>query len=94
LHFPIAESRALVEFAPDAIRHEFGDVDLATAAHYVRPEKYAQLLRDLKPKFVQHPSSKVRVHRILRAFGSDLERTYIDLPRTRTAAIDVGHKSL
>ena len=42
----------------------------------------------LKPKFIHHPDSKKHIQQMLRDTGCDLEKTYFDVPRMRTATSD------
>jgi hypothetical protein len=88
VYSPTAASNALVEFSRGMIRDAFGELDPTTAQHHMPVEKYAQLLADLKPKFIHHPASKVCIQAILRDFACDPERTYFDVPRMRTATSD------
>jgi hypothetical protein len=81
-------STALVELARALIREAFGDKDPETAQYVMPVEEYAAVLADLKPKFIHHPESKRCIQGILRDAGCDLERTYFDVPRMRTATSD------
>jgi hypothetical protein len=51
-------------------------------------EQYAALLADLKPRFIHHPESKRWIRGILQERVCDLEKTYFDVPRLRTATSD------
>jgi hypothetical protein len=51
-------------------------------------EEFAELLAELKPKFIHHPNSKERIRSLLASFGCDLDRTYFDVPRMRTSTSD------
>lgn len=81
-------SLELVELARRLIRDAFGDLDPETAQYHMPPDQYASLLADLKPKFIHHPESKAYIQGLLRELGCDLEKTYFDLPRMRTATSD------
>src|SRR4051812_21515215 len=81
-------SRSLVEHARRMIRDAFGDLDPELAQHHMPAEKYAELLADLKPKFIHHPDSKKYIQQILRETGCDPDQTYFDVPRMRTATSD------
>ena len=50
--------------------------------------RYADLLGKLKPAFIHHPESKRHLQNVLDEFGCDLEKTYFDVPRMRTATSD------
>jgi hypothetical protein len=81
----LPSSLALVELARDLIRQAFGKRDPELAQYEMPVEEYAALLADLKPKFIHHPRSKECIQGILREMGCDLEKTYFDVPRMRTA---------
>jgi hypothetical protein len=81
-------SLALVEFARTLIREAFGSLDPETAQYHMPVEEYAALLAELKPKFIHHERSKTLIQGILREVGCDLEKTYFDVPRMRTATSD------
>ena len=82
---PVKSSLALVEFARELIREAFGDLDPREAQHSLPVERYVAILTALKPKFINHPTSRDLVRGILADLGCDPERTYFDVPRMRTA---------
>lgn len=88
VYSPTRSSLALVEFARSMIREAFGDLDPETAQYQMPVEEYAALLADLKPRFIHHSRSKELVRGILQNLGCDLQRTYFDVPRMRTATSD------
>ncbi len=79
------ESLALIEHARTLIAEAFGAADPQTAQHDMSVEDFAALLAELKPKFIHHPESKERIRALLASYGCDLDRTYFDVPRTRTS---------
>jgi hypothetical protein len=85
---PTPSSLALVNLARELIQDAFGDLDPETAQYHLPVEQYAAVLADLKPKFIHHPESKRCIQGILRELGCDLEKTYFDVPRMRTATSD------
>ncbi|MFZ3215825.1 MAG: hypothetical protein WA192_07180 [Candidatus Acidiferrales bacterium] len=48
-------------------------------------ERCVEVLAELKPKFIHHLRSKELIQGILAERGCDLEKTYFDVPRLRTA---------
>ena len=50
------------------------------------PERYVEILADLKPTFIHHPRAKELIAGLLAELGCDIERTYFDVPRLRTMA--------
>jgi len=81
-------SRKLVELARTLIGEAFGSLDPETAQYEMSVERYAAILAELKPKFIHHPDAKTHIRDILREVGCDLEKTYFDVPRMRTATSD------
>jgi len=86
-------SLAFVDFAREMIREAFGSLDPETAQYHMPVEEYAALLAQLKPKFIHHPKSKQYIQEILKTLHCDLEQTYFDVPRMRTATSDDYLKS-
>jgi hypothetical protein len=82
------ESLALVEHARGLIAEAFGSNDPQTAQFDMPVEDFAALLAQLKPEFIHHPESKLRIRALLEAFRCDLEKTYFDVPRMRTSTAD------
>ena len=56
------------------------------AQESMAPERYVEILAELKPKFIHHPTAKEMIARLLGELGCDLEKTYFDVPRLRTMA--------
>src|SRR5205809_6794781 len=82
---PTRASLALVELAKELIAEAFGGRDAERAQFEMAVEDYAPLLATLKPKFIHDPRAKKCIQGILRETGCDLEKTYFDVPRMRTA---------
>ena len=85
VYSPTPSSVALVELARELIKDAFGSLDPEIAQYKMPVEPYAAILAELKPKFIHHPDSKTCIQGILRELGCDLEKTYFDVPRMRTA---------
>jgi hypothetical protein len=85
---PCPSSVALCEFAREMIEEAFGSLDPTTAQYNMSVEQYVAILAELKPKFIHHPKSKQFIQRILKELGCDLNKTYFDVPRMRTATSD------
>jgi hypothetical protein len=79
------QSLALVEHARRLIDGAFGGTDPQTAQFDITVEDFAAVLAELKPKFIHHVESKLRIRDLLAAFRCDLDRTYFDVPRMRTS---------
>jgi len=85
---PTPSSLAFVELARGLLREAFGELDPETAQYDIVVEEYAALLADLKPRFIHDPRSKDCIQGILRETGCDLQKTYFDVPRMRSATSD------
>jgi hypothetical protein len=85
LYSPRTSVLALCNFARSLAEEAFAPLHPTLAQHHLAPEKYAQILRQLKSTFINHPHAKVLIQNILREMGCDLEKTYFDVPRMRTA---------
>ena len=75
----------LCRLAQELIEDAFGPRDPLKVHESVTAEKCAETLAILKPKFIHHPQAKVYVQGMLEELGCNLEKTYFDLPRMRTA---------
>jgi hypothetical protein len=81
-------SRALVDLARTLIGEAFGAIEPETAQYHMPAERYAAILAELKPRFIHHPDCKRLIPRMLQELGCDLDKTYFDVPRMRTATSD------
>jgi len=88
VYSPTPGTLALVELARELIRASFGNLDPETAQYHLPVERYAEILAELKPRFIHHPDAKKIIPQILAERGCDLEKTYFDVPRLRTATSD------
>ena len=75
----------LCELANELIRESFGVDDPLAVHETMPPQKMAEILAVLKPKFIHHPKAKQYIQEILAETGCDLDKTYFDVPRMRTA---------
>jgi len=82
---PSASVRKLTDFARGLIEEAFAPLDPRTAHASLPVERCAEILADLKPRFIHHPRSKQHIQAILAELGYDLHKTYFDVPRMRTA---------
>lgn len=76
------------EFAAQLIRESFEGMDPETAQHELPVERFVQILKELKPRFIHHPESKRFLELILVERGCDAESTYYDVPRLRSSTSD------
>ncbi|MEH1992979.1 hypothetical protein [Nostoc sp.] len=85
---PCASAIALCDFARGLVEEAFAPLDPREAQHSLPVEKYVEILTQLKPTFIHHPESKQLIQGILKESGCDLNKTYFDVPRLRTATSD------
>jgi hypothetical protein len=78
-------TRALCQFARELTEEAFAPLHPCDAQHELPVEKYVAVLAELKPKFIHHPRCKELIPALLAEFGCDLDQTYFDVPRLRTA---------
>jgi hypothetical protein len=88
VYSPTPSALGLVSLCRDLIRDAFGSLDPETAQYQLPVEEYAGILAQLKPKFIHHPEAKRFIQGMLVERGCDLEKTYFDVPRLRTATSD------
>lgn len=88
VYSPVPSAAEMCKFTQQLVRDYFGSLDPVTAQEHMPVEEYAAILADLKPKFIHHPESKKFIQGILKELGCDLEKTYFDVPRLRTATSD------
>lgn len=82
---PSESTSKLCRFARSLIEEAFHPLDPLKAHESLPAEKCAQILAALKPYFIHHSQSKEYIQGILREAGCDLETTYFDVPRMRSA---------
>ena len=82
---PSPSAIALCDFAREMVRAAFAPLDPREAQHSLPVEEFVGILAKLKPAFIHHPKSKQLIQRILTERGCDLNKTYFDVPRLRTA---------
>lgn len=78
-------TRELIQLARDLCEEAFSPWEPAEAQHHMEVEQYVEILKDLKPRFIHHPRCKEIIPAIFESMGCDLDRTYFDVPRLRTA---------
>ena len=88
VYLPIPSSLEFCDFAREMIGEAFPGLDPQIAQRSLPVERFAEILAELKPKFIHHPKSKEYIRRILGELGCDLEKTYFDVPRMRTSTSD------
>jgi hypothetical protein len=85
LYSPTDATRALCAFACDMVEAAFAPHDPRRAHEVLPVRRCVEILAALKPSFIHHPQSKALLQRILAESGCDLDDTYFDVPRLRSA---------
>ena len=85
VYSPSPSALRLCEFARELIEEAFHPYDPRKVQESIPVERCVGILAELKPKFIHHPISKKLIKQVLVERGCDLERTYFDVPRLRTA---------
>jgi len=85
---PSPASLRLVELARTMLNKAFAPFDAEHAQFHVPVAKYAEVLGELKPRFIHHPECKKLLPEMLAAIGCDPSETFFDVPRLRTATSD------
>jgi hypothetical protein len=82
---PSDASLGFARFTQELVVEAFSGRDPERAQDELAVERYAEILADLKPRFIHHPRSKEFIRAIVGALGGDLDQTYFDVPRLRTS---------
>jgi hypothetical protein len=85
VHRPCESALKLCQLARELVEDAFAPMDPRKIQDAVPPERSAEILSVLKPKFIHHPNAKAYIQGMLAELGCDLEKTYFDVPRLRTA---------
>lgn len=86
VYSPGKSSLELCALAREMSKEAFAPHDPCVAQDSMPAEEYAQILADLKPRFIHHPRAKELIRETLIEVGCDIETTYFDVPRLRTMA--------
>ena len=73
------------DFARELIAAAFRPYDPRYVHESMPVERCVEILADLKPRFIHHAQSKELIRGMLAERGCELEKTYFDVPRLRTA---------
>ena len=82
---PSPSSLKLCRLAQELIEEAFRPLDPLCVHETLSAEQCTAILSVLKPKFIHHPQAKEYIQGMLAEAGCDLEKTYFDVPRMRTA---------
>jgi hypothetical protein len=82
---PSPSGLKLCELARELLEEAFRPFDPQKLHESLPVEQCAETLAVLKPKFIHHPKSKEYIQGLLSELCFDLEKTYFDVPRLRSA---------
>jgi hypothetical protein len=85
IYAPSPSAQKLCEFARELIEEAFYPLNPLTLQESLPVERCVELLAVLKPRFIHDPKSKEYIQGILTELGCNLDKTYFDVPRMRTA---------
>ena len=85
LHAPCGNAVKLCQLARELVEEAVAPLDPRRVQDAIQAERTAEILSVLKPKFIHHPKAKEFIQGMLAELGCDLEKTYFDVPRLRTA---------
>ena len=85
VHHPSPSALKLCRLAQQLIEETFGSHDPRNVHETLPVTQCVEMLAVLKPKFIHHPKSKEYIQGMLAELGCDLDKTYFDVPRMRTA---------
>jgi hypothetical protein len=85
VYAPTSATLRLCAFARDLVEKAFAPHDPRRIHEFLSTEQCVAVLAELKPHFIHHPRSKELLAEILRDFGCDVDKTYFDVPRLRSA---------
>lgn len=82
---PTESGKALCQLARETCEEAFAPHFPPEAQYHLSVDDYVAILRDLKPGFIHHPECKKLIPALLEELGCDMQQTYFDVPRLRTA---------
>jgi len=85
VYSPTPATLKFCEFTRELVEEAFRPHDPRKVQNDIPVEKCVEILSTLKPHFIHHRRSKELIQDILLERGCDLEKTYFDVPRLRTA---------
>ena len=85
VYSPSSKRLKLCELARELVETAFNGHDPLKIQDQMPVERCVEILAELKPKFIHHPKAKEYIQGMLAERGCDLEKTYFDVPRLRTA---------
>ena len=88
VYSPRPATLALIDFARELIEEAFAPLPPRTAQFNLPVERFVEIFGPVKPRFIHHPRTKTLLREVVAELGSDLDNTYVDVPRLRGATSD------
>src|SRR5579864_1181769 len=85
VYSPSPSALKLCGLARELVETAFNGQDPIRIHDHMPVERCVEILAVLKPKFIHHPKAKEFIQGMLTELGCNLEKTYFDVPRLRTA---------
>lgn len=85
VYSPTSATTALIEHARQMVEAAFAPGDPRKIQDTLPVEQCVEVLSRVKPQFIHHPRCKELIPAALSELGCDLEKTYFDVPRLRSA---------
>ena len=85
VYSPSEGTRQLCALAREMCEEAFAPYHPVEAQHHLPAEQFSEILKTLKPNFIHHPRCKELIPQLLAEHGCDLQTTWFDVPRLRTA---------
>ena len=85
VYTPSEATQALCAIAREMCEEAFHPFVPTEAQHHMGPKRFHEILTTLKPSFIHDPRCKDAIRQLLTEKGCDLNRTFFDVPRLRTA---------
>jgi hypothetical protein len=85
VYSPSTRTLKLCALARSMIEEAFAPHDPRHIDEFLSMEQAAAVLHKLKPSFIHHPDCKQLLPDIIAEVGGDLQKTYFDVPRMRSA---------
>src|SRR6185436_408011 len=77
-----------IQHARDMIEKACSPLDPRMAQFSMPVEKDVEVCTPLKPGFIHHPDTKKLIQEILKEYGCDMQKTFLDVPRLRMVTSD------
>jgi len=88
VYSPCPSMVRFIEHARKMIELAFAPLDPRMAQFSMPVEEYVKICTPLKPGFIHHPDTKRLIQDILREYGCDMQKTFLDVPRLRMVTSD------